>query len=248
MRGPGSGWSLHGRCEGKPLARQTKERAEQTRERIVDAAEQVFYRRGVSRASLEEIAREAGVTRGAVYWHFADKVDLFIAVENRARQPYEQMRAALRSSVPRAGNALEAMQALETSIVDAFERIQSDELARVRLTVMLLRCDYVDEMAPALERQTAVTRSFFSELQHYFNVVIPPPAPGSDWQPEEAAQVLQVVVHGSFMRWLRSPDEFPIGKGVVAIRVFIDALRKAWVPPAPMKRDRAPAALHSPTR
>ncbi len=228
----GDGWSLHGPFEGKPLARQTKEHAERTRERIVDAAEQVFYRRGIARATLEGIAREAGVTRGAVYWHFADKVELFIAVENRAKQPYEQMRAALRSSVPRAGNALEAMQALETSLVEAFERIQSDELTRMRLTVMLLRCDYVDEMAPALERQTAVTRSFFSELQHYFNVVIPPPAPGSDWQPEEAAQVLQVVVHGSFMRWLRSPDEFPIGKGVVAIRAFIDALRKAWIPAA----------------
>ena len=222
------------------MARQTKERAEQTRQRIVDAAEQVFYRRGVARASLEEIAREAGVTRGAVYWHFADKVEVFIAVENRAKQPYEQMRAALRSSVPCAGSATEAMQALETSIVEAFERIQSDELARMRLTVMLLRCDYVDEMAPALERQAAATRSFFSELQHYFNAVIPPPAPGSDWQPEEAAQVLQVVVHGSFMRWLRSPDEFPIGRGVIAIRAFIEALRKAWIPPVAAGEARDP--------
>ncbi len=222
------------------MARQTKERAEQTRERIVDAAEQVFYRRGVARATLEEIAREAGVTRGAVYWHFADKVEVFGAVEDRARQPYEQMRAALRSSVPSAGNALEAMQALETSIVEAFERIQSDEVARMRLTVMLLRCDYVDEMAPALERQAQVTRSFFNELQHYFSVVIPPPAPGSGWQPEEAAQVLEVVVHGSFMRWLRSPDEFPIGKGVVAIKAFIAALREAWIPSATRKDQGGP--------
>ena len=214
------------------MARQTKERAEQTRERIVDAAEQVFYRRGVTRASLEEIAREAGVTRGAVYWHFADKARLFIAVENRARQPYEQMRAALRSTVSRAGNALDAMQALETSIVDSFERLQFDERARMRLTVMLLRCDYVDEMAPALERQASITRAFFDELRHYFNAVIPPPAPGSAWQPEQAAQVLQVVVHGSFMRWLRAPDEFPINNGVVAIRAFIGALRTAWIPPA----------------
>ncbi len=214
------------------MARQTKERAEQTRERIIDAAEQVFYRRGVTRASLEEIAREAGVTRGAVYWHFADKVEVFRAVEDRAKQPYEQMRAALRSSVPHAVSAVEAMQVLEASIVGAFERIQTDEQARIRLTVMLLRCDYVDEMAGALERQVELTRSFFSELQQYFNVVIPPPAPGSGWQPEEAAQVLQVVVHGSFMRWLRSPDEFPINKGVAAIKSFIAALREAWIPRA----------------
>ncbi len=222
------------------MARQTKERAEQTRERIVDAAEQVFYRRGVARATLEEIAREAGVTRGAVYWHFADKVEVFGAVEDRAKQPYEQMRAALRSSVPGAGNALEAMQALETSIVEAFERIQSDEVARMRLTVMLLRCDYVDEMAPALERQTQTIRSFFSELRHYFTVVIPSPAPGSGWRPEDAAQVLEVVVHGSFMRWLRSPEDFPIGRGVVAIKAFIAALREAWIPSATMEEQNDP--------
>ena len=209
------------------MARQTKERAEQTRERIIDAAEQVFYRRGVARASLEEIAREAGVTRGAVYWHFADKVEVFIAVEHRAKQPYEQMRAALRSSVPGDGDV---MQALETSIVESFERLRSDEVARMRLTVVLLRCEYVDEMMPALERQTETTRSLLSELQHYFSAVIPPPPSGSDWQPEAAAQVLHALVHGSFMRWLRSPDEFPIGEGIIAIKAFIAALRKAWIP------------------
>lgn len=52
------------------MARRTKEEAEETRIQILDAAERVFYDKGVSRASLAEIASDAGVSRGAIYWHF----------------------------------------------------------------------------------------------------------------------------------------------------------------------------------
>ena len=58
------------------MARRTKFEAEKTRNAILDAAEKVFYKRGVARTSLEQIARAAHVTRGAVYWHFHDKIEL----------------------------------------------------------------------------------------------------------------------------------------------------------------------------
>ena len=47
--------------------RRTKEDAQQTRESLLDAAECLFAERGVSRTSLQDIAKAAGVTRGAVY-------------------------------------------------------------------------------------------------------------------------------------------------------------------------------------
>lgn len=59
--------------------RRTKEDAQHTREALLDAAELVFAQRGVSRTSLQEIAKAAGLTRGAVYWHFKDKAELFNA-------------------------------------------------------------------------------------------------------------------------------------------------------------------------
>ena len=65
------------------MARRTKEDAEATRNALLDAAERVFYDKGVSRASLDDIAREAGTTRGAIYWHFKDKADLFNAMMER---------------------------------------------------------------------------------------------------------------------------------------------------------------------
>jgi TetR/AcrR family acrAB operon transcriptional repressor len=55
------------------MARRTKEEAAATRESILDAAEQLFVKQGVSRTTLQHIATAAGVTRGAIYWHFNDK-------------------------------------------------------------------------------------------------------------------------------------------------------------------------------
>jgi AcrR family transcriptional regulator len=56
------------------------ERRRQTRAAVLEAAARVFATRGFAGASTEEIAAEAGFTRGAVYSNFADKTDLFLAV------------------------------------------------------------------------------------------------------------------------------------------------------------------------
>src|SRR5262245_9401664 len=57
-----------------------QERREQTRRELVTAARSVFLRRGFHAASLDEIAAEAGFTKGAVYSNFASKDELFVAV------------------------------------------------------------------------------------------------------------------------------------------------------------------------
>ena len=62
------------------VARRTKEEAAVTRELLLDAAERVFRERGVAGSTLAEVAAAAGVTRGAVYWHFHDKADLYAAM------------------------------------------------------------------------------------------------------------------------------------------------------------------------
>src|SRR5215204_4621152 len=57
-----------------------QERREQTRSELVGAARSVFLRRGFHAASLDEIAAEAGFTKGAVYSNFAGKDELFVEV------------------------------------------------------------------------------------------------------------------------------------------------------------------------
>ena len=76
------------------MVRRTKEEARATRDRILDAAERVFHGKGVGRTSLSEVATDAGVTRGAIYWHFANKGELFDAMMSRAISPLESIEQA----------------------------------------------------------------------------------------------------------------------------------------------------------
>lgn len=72
--------------------RKTKEEAQKTRLHLLNAALEVFWRNGVTRSSLQEIATEAGVTRGALYWHFKNKEDLFEALfEQKYATFWQQM-------------------------------------------------------------------------------------------------------------------------------------------------------------
>jgi len=63
-------------------------RLERTRNLLLDAAEEVFARRGFDAAALEDIADAAGYTRGAIYSHFGSKAELFLAVVERQRQQF----------------------------------------------------------------------------------------------------------------------------------------------------------------
>lgn len=73
------------------MARRTKEQAAETREQLLDAAERVFHAKGVARATLDDIARDAGMTRGAIYWHFKNKTDIFTAMCDRVTLPMQAM-------------------------------------------------------------------------------------------------------------------------------------------------------------
>jgi TetR/AcrR family acrAB operon transcriptional repressor len=63
--------------------RKTKEEAQKTREDLLKAAALVFSDKGVARSTLAEIAKAAGVTRGAIYWHFENKAEIFDALHDR---------------------------------------------------------------------------------------------------------------------------------------------------------------------
>src|SRR4249920_2942111 len=107
------------------MARRTKEEAAITREQLLDAAEKVFREHGVTRTSLAEVATAAGVTRGAVYWHFKDKADLFHAMCDRATMPLDAM-------FERAGdpNVADPMAMLREVSVGALQSLAADSRAQ----------------------------------------------------------------------------------------------------------------------
>ena len=62
------------------MSKRTHAEALQTKKSILAAAQKIFTERGFAKASLSDIAREANVTRGAIYWHFENKSELLAAL------------------------------------------------------------------------------------------------------------------------------------------------------------------------
>jgi TetR/AcrR family acrAB operon transcriptional repressor len=77
------------------MARRTKEQALKTRNEILAAATAIFDRRSWKEVSLKDVAAAAGVTRGAIYWHFGGKDELFAAVCDATPLPSELIGEAI---------------------------------------------------------------------------------------------------------------------------------------------------------
>lgn len=86
------------------LDRRTKQARSERRDgraALLDAAAEVFASRGLRDASVDEVAERAGYSKGAVYWHFESKDDLFLALlEERIDRPMREMIGLLESAPP----------------------------------------------------------------------------------------------------------------------------------------------------
>ena len=82
------------------MARKTKQQALETRQHILDVAMRLFSQQGVSATSLAQIAQAAGVTRGAIYWHFKDKSDLFGEIWELSESSISDLESEYRAKFP----------------------------------------------------------------------------------------------------------------------------------------------------
>src|SRR3954469_17783700 len=112
--------------------RRTKEEAEQTRRRIMSAALPVFDERGIAHTTMEHIAEAAGVTRGAIYWHFSGKQALLAAIREDIAIPLvDKADFALLSD-----RDADPLQRVERFLVDLISGIDRDSRTRLACSVM----------------------------------------------------------------------------------------------------------------
>lgn len=130
------------------MVRKTKEDAQLTRQRIIDAAREVFLTRGVSKSSLEHIAAQANVTRGAVYWHFKNKTEIFHALRDQVFLPLiDRMDDALAVE-----SSDDALTQIEKSLCDTVHELNNNIEMRQTYEIMMMKCEYVDEFATVLQQ------------------------------------------------------------------------------------------------
>jgi len=190
---------------GNSVVRRTKTDAAITREQLLDAAERVFRERGVTRTSLAEIAAAAGVTRGAVYWHFRDKADLFAAMCERATLPLEQ-------TLERAGTAVhaDALAALRTLAIDALTRLACDARAQAVFEVVFHKCELTDEIGPIAARRNRERWHCLVHVEIIFRRAIELGQLPPDTDTRLATQALHAYIGGIMREWVLDPTAFDL--------------------------------------
>ncbi|MDD4616667.1 MAG: TetR family transcriptional regulator [Alphaproteobacteria bacterium] len=201
------------------MARRTKDDAEKTRKAIIDAAEQVFFAQGVSRSSLEQVARAAKVTRGAVYWHFKNKAELCDAMLKRIFLPQEDMLEKL------AAESESPLEDLRSASIHALEMIARDKRRRRVVTILYLRCEYMEEMLGIIRRRNASKARMLSLSEKLFARAKALGRLSPCWDPRRASQALQAMMIGIVVNGLEIGKKSVFTNGASCIEVFFNSLQ-----------------------
>ncbi|MCC7080200.1 MAG: TetR family transcriptional regulator [Burkholderiales bacterium] len=178
--------------------RRTKEEAEQTRRRIMYAALQTFHRRGIARTTLEQVARAARVTRGAIYWHFSGKQALLRAIRDDVSLPLvDQSDFTLLDT-----RAAEPLARIERFLCNLLDAVAQDEHTRLLFAVMSFRCEYVGELAPELDEFVRKNQRLNSILTRVYRQAQRQGAGLAGLSPRLAALDTLVFLAGLLRLWL----------------------------------------------
>ena len=202
------------------MARRTKEDALVTRSLILDAAERVFQRRGVSRTSLQEIAQEADLTRGAIYWHFQNKGDVFNAMLDRVTLPME---ASFKD--PPGTTIDNPLEQVRLSFANAFQKTVHDPQVRRVFEIAIHLVEYVDELAAVRERHIAARGECLSDMEHLLARAMELGHLSKRMIPSAAATGLYALISGLLQNWLLDPKAFDLEVvGAQTLEVYLAGL------------------------
>lgn len=194
-----------------PMARKTKTEALATKHLILDAAERVFGDRGVARTSLHEIAESAGLTRGAVYWHFKDKYDLLSALWERCLLPLEAAFAAIEAEHD--GDALTRIRAKVRGVAAS---IVHDPRTRNMMGIALLRCEMVDEIAAAREQIVGERDECLLKLAGELRAAVAAGQLSARVDAGAVAIELHAIIDGLTYHWLLAPERFDLEERIAS--------------------------------
>lgn len=204
------------------MVRRTKENAEATRAQLLDAAEAVFNEKGVSRTSLAEIASAAGVTRGAIYWHFKNKAELFHAMLDRVTLPIDEMVDKLTE------NQLDdPLIFLRDVAISVLVVVAGDEQTRRVFDIVNHKCELVADMEIGRERQLISRNECISCIEESIIKAKELGLIASNINPHTAALAWHSYISGLITCWVLDPGAFSLAdEAPVMVDMLLNGIRK----------------------
>jgi AcrR family transcriptional regulator len=178
-----------------------EEKKARTRAQLIDAAATVFARRGYVAASLDEVAEDAGLTKGAVYSNFASKEDLFQAViDDRLNEPMMHIAEDILDS---ADTFEEQAMKGARAFTDVVERDRSVYLLGLEFDVYVARHrEYAPKVAERWREEFQSIAELITEQAEKNGLPLPLPA-------YDMAVVVTALSQGITLRRLVNPDAVP---------------------------------------
>lgn len=201
--------------------RRTKEDAAKTREEVLAAAAAVFFENGVSGSSLEKIAKRAGVTRGAIYWHFKDKAEVLTALHSQIQLPQEAILDEARSHEDPLG-------LVEEKTLSVLRMLAEDEHQQRIYAILIFSCESADDDSDAAQRIVAANAGMYEKLRKIIMLADELNMLSPGWTVDTAARAFQCSINGLFGEWLRSDKAFPlVDVGERLVVSLIGSMRRA---------------------
>ncbi|MBR9827498.1 MAG: TetR family transcriptional regulator [Oceanospirillales bacterium] len=202
------------------MARRTREEAARTRQTLLAAGLDLFSRQGIDTTTLKQVAQVAGVTHGALYWHFRNRADLLVQIHHAYELPFEAQYLEQCQGVQQ--DALKALRQYITGVLSEFARDrQTQALYRVFYLAPIRGADLV-ELDVELDANRAL---WLEQLRFFLKQARKQKQIRKSACPQTLAFSLQVALSGLLQEWLRSGSDFDlVAQGRALLRLLLDGL------------------------
>ncbi|AHG39656.1 TetR family transcriptional regulator [Pseudomonas syringae CC1557] len=203
------------------MVRRTKEEAQITRSQILEAAEQAFYERGVARTTLADIASLAGVTRGAIYWHFNNKADLVQAMLDSLQEPLDEMAQASQSEEEE-----DPLGCMRNLLIHLFHELALDPKTRRINEILFHKCEFTDEMCDFRRQRQENAIQCHERINLALRNAVRQGQLPQGLDTARAAVAMFAHINGIIYQWLLVPDSFSLPEEAEQmVDVCLDMLR-----------------------
>ncbi len=193
------------------MPRRTKEDAAKTRQSLLIAARSVFSRKGYASTTLEEIAQEAGLTRGAIYWHFGSKAELYLALLDE----YSGKGGEIIQAAAAQGGTL--VEILGRVFVRMLEAMETDLALREVMEISLFKTERTPDLVAALQGRRENTQSLVQSIAAAMQQGIAAGELRSDLDPMEMGRAFLAYQNGAIYLWLQDPSAFSLKASAPAL-------------------------------
>lgn len=202
------------------MARKTKQQAEETRQQILDAAVREFSAHGVSGTSLTDIAAAAGVTRGAIYWHFKNKVDLFNEIWELSESKIDQLESEYQVKYP--DNPLRILREI---LIYVLVSTREDCRRRALMEIVFHKCEFVGEMSSVHDARKVLDLASYERIEAVLQGCISANQLPVNLDTCRAAIIMRAYITGLMENWLFMPESFDIKQEApILIDAYLDML------------------------